>query len=292
MKAVHSLLAITLAGALSGALLVTMEPGPAVAKSRHHFPGEGSHTLKSSEGVQKSAGASGPGAVNNAITGTKINPNTSDMTSRNASVHAPDGSMKKGESLSGKIGPQNSGSSDLGKNQVSDRADGGHHEHDAVHPGTNGDAEVIKRDSVVADGPGHNTKKSADTTKKITTIFRLHMSKDERHLPGPGTIERNAIGFAIYNGSAKAGLDSKLSAKGDVAPATSAPSPTATKAIANPVTPAIGHQKNAVDNPAKNGSLINGTLVGRPGSNLASVGGSTKNIVGTLSGNSFKPKHP
>jgi hypothetical protein len=100
MKAAHSLLAITLTGAVSSALLVTIESGAAVAKTRHHFRGEGSHGLKSPEGVQKSAGASALGAVNNAeITGTRSNPSTSDMGSRNASVPAPDGSMKKGESL-------------------------------------------------------------------------------------------------------------------------------------------------------------------------------------------------
>ena len=114
------------------------------------------------------------------------------------------------------------------------------------------------------------------------------MSKDERHLSGSGTTERNTVGFVIHNnGSAKADFDSKLSGKADVV--ASVPSPTATKTT---VTPAIGCCNHAVDDPAKSGPMINGTSVGRPGANLSNIGGSTKNIVGTLSDKGFKPKHP
>jgi hypothetical protein len=290
MKAIRSLSAIMLTGALSGALLVTMEAGAAVAKSRHHFPGEGLHESKSSDPVQKSAGAPDAAASNSANTvhtNGKRNSSADDKDSHNSSAPLGDGPMKKGDNLPGKVAPQTSGTVDSGKNQIGERGDTVHH--DVAHPGATTNTEAGKSEAVIADGPGHKTKKPKDTTKKITTIFRPHLL--HVHQSGPGKIERNAVGLAIHNDvGPKPGLDSKPDSKVVLAPA---PGSTASSTIANTATPTIGRPRNnAVENPPKYGPRIDGTSFGRPGSNLTSVGGPSKNVVGALSGNSFKPKHP
>jgi hypothetical protein len=294
MKAIRSLPAIMLTGALSGALLVTMEAGAAVAKSRHHFPGDGLHESKSSDPVQKSAGAPDAAASNSANTvhtNGKRNSSADDKDIHNSSAPPGDGPMKKGDSLPGKVAPQTSSTVDSGKNQIGDRGDTVHH--DVVHPGATTNTEAGKSEAVIADGPGHKTKKPTDTTKKITTIFRPHLLKEHEHRSGFGKIERNAVGLAIHNdGGPKPGLDSKPDSKVILAPA-GAPGSTASGTIASTATPTIGRPKNnVVENPPKNGPGIDGTSFGRPGSNMASVGGPTKNKVGALAGNSFKPKHP
>lgn len=288
MKAICSLSAIMLTGALSGALLVTMEAGAAVAKSRHHFTGDGLHESKSPDPVQKSAGVSNAAASNNANTvHTNGNTNASgdDKGSRDSGVPPGDGPMKKGDNLPGKVVPQTSGKVDSGKNQIGDRGDTVHH--DVVRPGATTNTEPGKSEAVIADGPGHKTKKPKDTTKKITTIFRPHLLKEHEHQSGLGKIERNAVGLAVHNdGGPKPGLDSKPDSKLFLAPA---PGSTASSTI----TPTIGRPRNnAVENPPKNGPRIDGTSFGRPGLNTASVGGPTKNNVGALAGTSFKPKHP
>jgi hypothetical protein len=288
MNALQSLLTIVLTSALSGGLLVTVESGTAIGKSRHYISGEGSHGSKSPDGVQKSAGASAAPATNKPGTGDtneKSNVGAGDKGGRNSSGPTSDGPLGKGDDLHGKVAPQNAGTADFGKNQVGDPRDSSHR--DAMHPGNNSGIEAVKSDNVIADGPGHKTKKTSDTTKKITTIFRPHSIKDEQHPSGPGKIEQNAIGAAIPNaGSPKSGLDSKPGPKVDVA-ATGAPSTTGIKAVANAFAPAVGHLGiHAVEGPPKNGPIINGTSVVRPG-NLASVGG-----PGTLNGSSFKPGHP
>jgi hypothetical protein len=290
MKGLQSLLTIVLTGALSGALLVIMESGVAIGKSRHHVPAE------SSRGVQKTTGASDAATTNNPGTGdTMGNTNRSggDKRDRNSSMPAGDGLLKKG-----------AGAADAGKIQVGDRGDSSHH--DVVQPGKNSVTESGKSDNVVADGPGHKTKKPADTTKKIMTIFRPQVAKDLRHQSGPAKIGRNAIGVVIYkDGNPTSGIVPKVSANASGAPAgppsptdtppgptATSPGPTATKTIANAVTPNAGHPGNITANPARTGPIINGTSISRPGSNLASLGGPTKSISGSLSGNSFKPRNP
>jgi hypothetical protein len=292
MKAIHSLSARILTSALSGALLVTMEGGAAVAKSRHHFPGDVVHGSKSSGPLQKSAGASDAAASNSANT-VHMNGNTNasaDDKGRHDSSALPDnGPMKKGDNLPSKVTPH--GTVDSGKNQVGDRGDAVRY--DVVHPSATTNTEAGKTEAVIADGPGHKTKKATDTTKKVTTIFRPLLLTDHGHPSVGGNIERNAVGVVIHNvGAPNPGLDSKLDSKLVLAPA-SAHGLTASNTIANAAKPTIGHARNnAVENPPKYGPTIDGTSFGRPGSNLASIGGSTKNIAGTLSGNSFKPKYP
>jgi hypothetical protein len=288
MKAIRSLSAIMLTGALSGALLVTMEGGAVVAKSRHHFPSDVPHGSKSSDLVQKSVGASDAAVSNNANTAhTNGNPNAADDKGRHDSrALFDDGPMKKGDNLPGKVAPQNSGTLDSGKNQIGDREDAVRH--DVVRPDAAVNADAGKSEPVIADGPGHKTKKITDTPKKITTIFRPHLLKDHEDRSGRGNIERNAVGLAIHN-EAKLGLDSKPGSKGVHAPA-GVPVSTASNTIANTTKSALEHARNiAVENPR--GPTIDGTSFGRPGSNLTSIGGSTKNLAGTLSGNSFKPKY-
>jgi hypothetical protein len=293
MEAIRSLSAIMLRGALSGALLVTVGAGAAVAKSRHHFPGYVLHGSKSSGPAQKSAAASDAAASINANT-VHTNGNTdasADDKGRHDSSALPDnGAIKKGDNLPGRVAPQNSGTVDSGKNQI-DRGDAVRH--DVAHPGATTNTDAGMSEAVIADGPGHKTKKNPDTTKKITTIFRPHLLKEHEHPSGRGNIERNAVGLAIHsNGARKPGLDLKPDSKIILAPA-SAPGSTASNTIANTTKPTIGQARNnAVANAPKYDPAIDGTLFGRPGSNLTGIGGSTKNIAGTLSGNSFKPKYP
>jgi hypothetical protein len=177
--------------------------------------------------------------------------------------------LKKGDNLPLKVVPRNTGAADTGKNQVGDRGDSSSH-HDVVQPGKNNVTDPGKSDNVVADGPGHKTKKPVDTTKKITTIFRPHLVKDQQHLSGPGKIERNAIGVAIHNdGDPKAALDPKVGPKAEVAPP-SVPSPSGPTSVENAATLTMGHPGNhAVEGPPKNGPIIGGTSVSRPG-NLVS----------------------
>jgi hypothetical protein len=290
MKAIRSLSAIMLTGAVSGALLVTMEGGAAVAKSRHHFLGDVPHEFKSFDPVQRSTGASDAAVLNNANTAHtngNLNAGADGKGGHDSRGLPDDGPMKKGDNLPGKVAPQNSGTVDSGKNQIGDREDAVRH--DVGHPDAAIDAG--KSEPVIADGPGHKTKKTTDTPKKITTIFRPHLIKDHEDRSGRGNIERNAVGLAIHNdGGAKPGWDSKPGSKGVHAPA-GAPVSTASNAIANTTKSTVEHARNiAVENPR--GPTIDGTSFGRPGSNLTSIGGSTKNIAGTLSGNSFKPKYP
>jgi hypothetical protein len=284
MKAIRSVSAIMLTGALSGALLVTMEGGLAVAKSRHHFPGGVLHGSKSFDPVQKPDGTSNAAASNNANT-VHTNGNTNagaDNKGRQDSGALPDvGPIKKGNSLSGKVAPQNSDTVDSGKNQIGDREDAVRY--DVVHPGATTNTDAGKSEPVIADGPGHKTKKT-DTPKKLTTIFRPHLLKNHEHPSGPGNIERNAVGLAIHNDSGpRPGLIPKPDSKIVRAPA-GAPGSTATNTI-------IEHARNnTVENSQKYGPSIDGTSFRRP--SVASIGGSTKNVAGTLSGNSFKPKYP
>jgi hypothetical protein len=259
MKAIRSLSAIMLTGALSGALLVSMEGGAAVARSFHHFPGDVPHPAASDAAVSNNA--------NTAHTTGITNAGPDDKGNHDSRALPDDGAMKKGDHLPGKVAPQNSGTVDSSR--------------DVVRP----DA-AIDSEPVIADGPGHKTKKTTDTPKKITTIFRPRLLKDHEHPSGQGNIERNAVGLVIHNdGGPKLGLDSKRGSKVVHTPASGM--------ISNTTKPTLEHARsNAIDNPPKYGPAIDGTSFGRPGSNLASIGGSTKNTAGTLSGSSFKPKYP
>jgi hypothetical protein len=297
MKAVHSLLAVTLSGALSCALLTVAGSDPTAAKPRHHVSGDGSLGPKSSGAGQKSGGAP-DSAVTNSPTGnsggnTNANTSARDKGDHNSSGPTNDGLMKKGDDLPGKAGPQNPDTVGPGTNRIGDR-DGGHQDRDVAHPGKNNSADTAKGDNIIADGPGHKVKKPTDTTKKITTIFRPHLAKDHQHPTAPGKIERNAIGVALQNaGTQKSTFDSKVIPSINGAPASPA-GPITTKTTTNTVTPTIGRSgNNAAEGPPKNGLGINGTSFSRPPSaNLAGIGGPRKNIVGALSGSSFKPRHP
>jgi hypothetical protein len=292
MKAVQSLMAVMLSGTLSGALLVVARSDPAAAKQHHHISGEDSNGSKSSDGGK--SGGTPAGGVRNSSTGNasgSANANTSpsDKNGNNASGPTTDGPMKKGDERPGKSGSQQSGTADPGKNQLID------HEVDrnAVHPGNINGADAGKSD-IIADGPGHKTAKPADTTKKTTTIFRPHMVRDHRRPSVQGKMERNAIGVAIPNdGNPKLGLEPKVTDKADGA-RTGLPGLVTTTTIPNAAMPLARRpgNNNAVEVAPKTGPIVNGTSVSRPGSNLTSVGGPSKNIVGALSGSSFKPRHP
>jgi hypothetical protein len=285
MKAVHSLVAVM----LSGALLAVAGSNPASTKPRHHISGDGSNGSKSSDGGQKSGGTPG-GGVRNSSTGNasgSSNTNTSPSFESDNKVSAPttNGPMKKGDEGPGMYGSQKSGTTDSGKNQLSD------HE-DLVHQGKVNGADAGKSD-IIADGPGRKTAKPTDTTKKITTIFRPHIVRDHQHPSVRGKIERNAIGAAIPDdGSPKLNLEPKVTDKADGA-RTGLPGPVATTTIPNTAVPLARRPgNNAIETAPKTGPVVNGTSVSRPGSNLTSVGGPSKNIVGALSGSSFKPRHP
>jgi hypothetical protein len=290
MKAIRSLSVIM----LTGALLVAIEAGAAVAKSRHHFLGNEphGHGSKSSDPVQMSAGASDAAASNNANT-VRTNGNTNaggeDKGRQDSSALTDDGPIKKGDNLHGKVAPQNSGVVDFGKNEIGDRGDSVRN--GVVHPGATTNTDAGKSEAVIADGPGHKTKTITDTTKKITTIFRPHLLKDQEHPSGRGNIERNAVGLAIHNdGLRKPSLDLRSDSRVAHTSAGASGS-TASNMIANTAKLTMEHARNNTS-PPKYSPTIDGTSFGRPGSNLASIGGSTKNIAGTLSGNSFKPKYP
>jgi hypothetical protein len=292
MKAVHSLLAVMLSGALSAALLAAAGSDPAYAKPRHHVLGDGSHGSKSSSGAPPDGGITNS-PTDNTSSNSNINASAGDKGGHNSGGSTSTGPMKKGDDLPGKAGPQNSGTVDSGRNQIGDR-DSVHHDRDITLPGKNGSTDTGKSDNIIADGPGHKTKKPADTTKKITTIFRPHLAKDHQHPTAPGKIERNAIGVAVQNtGTPKSAFDSKVIPSVGGAPAGPA-GPISAKTTANTVTPTIGRPgNNAAEGPPKNGLGLNGTSVSRPPSaNPASIGGPRKNIVGALSGSSFKPRHP
>jgi hypothetical protein len=272
MKAVHSLVAVMLSGAL-----LAVAGDLAAAKPRHHVSGDGSNGSKSADGGQKSGGTPDAG-VRNSSTG-----NASGSSIPNTSPGGPpsDGPIKKGDALPGK-----SGTADSAKNQLSD------HE-DVVHPGKVNGTDVGKSD-IIADGPGHKTAKPANMTKKITTIFRPHIVRDHQHPSIPGKIEeRNAIGATVPNdGNPKLGLEPKVTDKPDGA-RTGLPGPVATTTTPNTAMP-FGRRpgNNSLEMAPKTGPVVSGTAVSRPGSNLTSVGGPSKNIVGALSGSSFKPRHP
>jgi hypothetical protein len=290
MKAVHSLVAVMLSGTLSGALLAVAGSDPAAAKSHHHISGEDASGSKSSDGGQKSGGMPA-GGVRNSSTGNASgapigNTSPSDKGDNKATGPTTDGPMKKGDERPGISGSQKSGTVDAGKNQLND------HEDNVVHPGKVNGANTSNSD-IIADGPGHKTAKPTDTTKKVTTIFRPHIVRDHQHPSVPGKIERNAIGAAIPNdGKPKLGLEPKVTDRADGA-RTGLPGPVATT-IPNAAMPLARRpgNNNAVEAAPKTGPIVNGTSVSRPGSNLTSVGGPSKNIVGALSGSSFKPRHP
>jgi hypothetical protein len=282
MKAIRSLSAIMLTGALSGPLLVTAEGGAAVAKSGHHFPGNVPHGSKSSDPAASDATVSNN--ANTVHTTGNTNARSDDKGRHDSRALPDDGPMKKGDNLPGKVAPQNPSTVDSGKNQFGDHEDA--IRQDVLHP----DA-AINSEPVIADGPGHKTKKTTDTPKKITTIFRPRLLQEHEHPSGQGNIERNAVGLVIHNDSVpKPSLESKPDSKFVHAPR--APGSTASHMIANTTKSTIERAGNsAVENQPKYGPAIDGTSFRRPGSNLASIGGSTKNIAGTLSGNSFKPKY-
>jgi hypothetical protein len=290
MKAIQSLSAVILLGALSIAAGFDV----AVAKQRHHVSDDSSHGIKSFDRAQKLGGDRGDAAKNPTTApltsdagGGKVNKDKGDQ---NAGAPSSGGPMKKGD-MPAKGGPRDAGTAETGKNHVGDREDSGHHDNNAVNAGKGNGTDVGKSD-IIADGPGHKTTKPSDTKKKITTIFRPHELRDHRHPSIPGKIERNAIGVAIPNGgNPKLGLEPKVSAKLNGAPGLGGP--TATKTIPNAVMPFARHPgNNAVVIAPKTGPIINGTSVSRSGSNLTSIGGPSKNVVGALSGSSFKPKHP
>jgi hypothetical protein len=286
MKAVQSLMAVV----LSGALLAVAGSGPAAAKARHHISGDGSKGSKSSDGGQKSGGTT-DGGVRNSSTGnasgsSNTNTSASDKGDNKASGPISDGPMKKSDEASGKSGSQKSGTADSGKNQLSDHED----DRNVVHPGKGID---VGKSDIVADGPGHKTPKPTDTTKKITTIFRPHMVRYHPHPSVPGKIDRNAIGAAIPNGgSPKLGTETNVTDKANSA-GMALPGPVATTTIPNAAMPLVRRPgNNALEMAPKTGPIVNGTSVSRPGSNLTSIGGPSRNIAGALSGSSFKPRHP
>jgi hypothetical protein len=297
MKAVHSVLAVTLSGVLSCAVLTVAGSDPTAAKPRHHVSGDGPHGSKSSDAGQRSGAAPGSdvtnGSTDNTSSNSNFNASAGNKDGHKSGGTTSDGPMKKGDGLPGKAGPQNSGTADSGRNQIGDR-DSDHRDRDAAHPGKNNSTDAAKGDNIIADGPGHKVKKPADTTKKITTIFRPHLVRDHQHPSVQGKIERNAIGVTVQNaGTPKSAFDSKVISSANGAPVGPA-GPISTKTTANTVTPTIGRPRNnAAEGPPKNGLGINGTSVSRPPSaNLASIGGPRTNIVGALSGSSFKPRHP
>jgi hypothetical protein len=209
MKAVHSLLAVMLSGALLGVLSTVGGSDSAYAKPRHHVSGDGSHGTKSSDAGQKSGAAPDRGVTNSPTGNTSGNANASagDKGGYKSGGPTSDGPVKKGEDLPGKAGPQNSGTFDFGRNQTGDR-DSGHRDGDAAQPGKNISTDAGKSDNIVADGPGHKTKKPADTTKKVTTIFRPHLAKGHQHPSVQEKIERNAVGVAVQkDGTPKSSFD-------------------------------------------------------------------------------------
>jgi hypothetical protein len=286
MKAVHSLVAVM----LSGTLLTVAGSGPATAKARHHISVDGSSGSKSSDGGQKSGGTP-DGGVRNSSTGNASGTSNghtspSDKGDNKATQPTAEGVMKKGDERPGISGSQKSGTVDAGKNQLSD------HEDNVLHPGKVNGTDAGKSD-IIADGPGHKTAKPPDKTKKITTIFRPHVVRNHQHPSVPGKIERNAIGATIPNdGKPNLGLEPKVTDKPDGARA-SLPGPVATTTAPSAAMPLVRRPgNNAVEMAPKTGPIVNGSSVSRPGSNLTSVGGPSKNIVGALSGSSFKPRHP
>jgi hypothetical protein len=295
MKASQSLSAVMLLGALSIAAGFDV----AAAKQRHHVSNDsshdGSHGIKSFDRAQTLGGNRGDAAKNSTTAPLTSDAGDSkvskDKGDQNAGAPSSGGPMKKGD-MPAKGGPRDAGTAETGKNHVGDREDSGHQDHNAVNPGKGNGTDVGKSD-IIADGPGHKTTKPSDTKKKITTIFRPHEVRDHQHPSVPGKIERNAIGVAIPGGgNSMLGLQPKVTAKVNGALA-GLPGPAAAKTIPNAVMPFARHPgNNAVGIAPKTGPVINGTSVSRSGSNLTSVGGPSKNVVGALSGSSFKPKHP
>lgn len=269
MKAIQTLTAV----ALSGALSVAVGSNGAVAKGRHQVSANGSPGIGTSDRGQKSGGEHGIGTVK-------------------SSTAAPGNNAggKGNQNVPGQAGPPNASALQSGKNQIGDRADSSHHQTDlnTAHPGA---TDAGKGTPVIADGPGHKTNRPADTTKKITTIFRPPVVREPQHPTGLGKIERNSIGAVIHHdANPKLGVDPKVGARVTGVPASPLGPTTKTIPNAGSISTAIVRPgRNLTDLPQR-GSIISGSAVSR--SNVTSVGGPTKNIVGTLSGNSFKPKHP
>lgn len=276
MKAIPSITAVMLLGTLWGAV----ESNVAVAKGRHQVSEDGSRGMKSLDGRQKSGGNRGIGAAKNstAVPGNNAGANQNVRGPVNA------GPMKKGGNLPGKAGPQNAGAPQSGKNQIGPNLN-------TVQPGS---PDAGWSTPVIADGPGHKTNRPPDTTKKPTTIFRPHVVRESQRPTGPAKIERNSIGAVIHHdANPKLSLDPKINTGVNGVPA-GPPGTTTIKTIPNAVsipTATIRPGHNLTYPPA-HGPIINGSSVSRSGSNLANIGGPTKNIVGALSGNSFKPRHP
>jgi hypothetical protein len=286
MKALQSLTAIMLLGALSVGFNV------AVAKGRNHASDAGLGALKSSDGGQKSGGYrsdNGTGAAKNSTT------TPGNIAGGNEHVRAPDNAAptKQGDNSRGKTGSQNVDPAQLGKNQIGNRPDSGRHEPDlnTLHRGS---ADAGPGTPVIADGPGHKTNRPADTAKKTSTIFRPRMVREPQLPTGLGKIERNSVGAVVpHDAGPKLGLDPKVSARVNGVPA-GAPGPSTIKTIPNAgsLPTATFRPGHNLTDPPQHGPIINGNSVGHSGSNVTSIGGPTKNIVGTLSGNSFKPKRP
>jgi hypothetical protein len=267
MKVIQTLTAVVLAGTLS----VAVGSNVAIAKGRHQVSENGSRAIGTSDRGQKLEGNHGIGAVK-------------------SSIAAPGNNAggKGNQNVPGQAGPQNAGTLQSGKNQIGDRSDGSHHETDlnTVHPGG---TDAGKGTPVIADGPGHKTNRPADTTKKTTTIFRP--IREPQHPTGLGNIERNSIGAVIHHdANPKLGLDPKVGARVNGVPASRTGPTTKTIPNASSISRTAVRPGHNLTDPPQRGSIINGSSVSR--SNVTSVGGPTKNIVGALSGNSFKPKHP
>ena len=147
---------------------------------------------------------------------------------------------------------------------------------------------------IIADGPGRKTNQPADTTKKTTTIVRPHVVRQPQRPTGLGKIERNSIGAVIHHdASPNLGLDPKVNVRvNKVAAGTHGPTTTRTIPNAGSTPTATVRPGHNLTNPPLHAPTTNGSSVSRLGSNVTSIGGSTKNIVGALSGNTFKLKHP
>jgi hypothetical protein len=284
MKSNHPLLAAM----LSGAVVVAAGTG-AGAKEHHHGGNNGSQGSTSVDGAQKSGDTSDHGGSKNQDSGA-ASANAGDKGAQPPGT--PDGPMKKGD-LPGKTGSHNAGSHNAGSNAADSNTDSEDKGHDHSRAGKN-TGDPGKPENIVADGPGHKIKKPEDKTKKVTNVFRPHVNKDHAHPTTTATItQRNAIGVALHDAKdpQKPELDSKTGNKLANAPIGPNGSPNI-KAVTTVTTPTTIHPGPLGEVAPKSGPAISGSRVGRPGANLASIGGPNKTMVGVLSGSSFKPKHP
>jgi hypothetical protein len=284
MKANHPLLAAM----LSGAFVVAVESG-AGAQDHHRRGDNGAQGSTAFVTGEKSGDTFDHGDAKNQNSGAP-DANTGDKVGQQSG--ALDGPMKKGDAP-GKTGSPNAGSSsaDSGKANSGDKGwDNGHTSKNAGDTG--------KPDNIVADGPGHKIKKPEDKSKKLTTIFRPHANKDHPHPSTTATSTlRNAIGVALHDTKEpqKPAFDVKTGNKVanlPVGPSVALGVSSGTKTVTSPTTPTTVHTGSTSEVAPRSGAAISGSGVGRPGTNLASIGGPNNTMVGVLSGSSFKPKHP